>query len=145
MNKPKFEWLPEEGTAICTLKNPTTNKEYIGIASCHDDDLDMCSEKVGCEIALRRATIEVYKDMRDIRKAELQALKQLFYSINMSKKYNAHSYEARMLKRQIKIKESDLALAKELLEEERKNLKEYLDSKDLMYQSIRARRNKGQD
>ena len=62
-----------------------------------------------------------------------------------SKKYNAYSYEARMLKRQIKIKESDLVLAKELLEEERKNLKEYLDSKDLMYQGIRARRNKGQD
>ena len=85
MNEPKFEWLPEERIAFCTLVDPITHREYVGTASCHEDDIDMCNEKTGCEIALRRAAIEAYKTLRDETKAALGALKQLFYSMNMSK------------------------------------------------------------
>lgn len=145
MNEPKFEWLPEERIAFCTLVDPVTHREYVGTASCHEDDIDMCNEKTGCEIALRRAAIEAYKTLRDETKAALGALKQLFYSMNMSKKYNSNSYEARMLRRQIKFKESELKYAKYLLETERTELRDYISGKEKFYQNIRAQRKRGQD
>lgn len=96
MNTPKFKWYGEIGKAICQLH--TKYGVFGGTASCHPDDKDMMSEKVGCEIAYSRAAINSLKYERDcIIKPSLKALRQLYFSMKHSKKFNPKSYEAKML------------------------------------------------
>lgn len=139
--KPVFEWDEDTATAFCVFKDKITNKEYTGMAVCHPDDMDMCSKKTGQEIALIRATIEVYKGLRDEYIIEEKALKQLYFSINKSKKFNPDSYETKMLLHQIQIKSEGIEYAKEMIKEHQKNLKAYLDSKNIFYEYTRKRRN----
>lgn len=61
--KPTFEWDSNTGIAICTIHTPYGN--FSGKATCHTDDKDMMSEKVGCEIAYSRATINMLIHRRD--------------------------------------------------------------------------------
>ena len=92
--KPEFHF--ENGIAKCVLN--TKYGTFKGEAKCHPDDFDMESEKVGCEIAYCRATIEALKHERDnVIKPSLKALKQLYYSMKHSKKFNPKSYENKML------------------------------------------------
>lgn len=143
-NKPKFEWYEEDRQAICTLY--TKYGVFKGIASCHPDDEDMMSEKVGCEIAYSRAAIESLKYERDhIIKPSLKALKQLYYSMNRSKHFNPKSYENKMLRRQIECWEFDLLTVNEMIDTERTWLKNYIDTKEALYINLRIKRNKGQN
>jgi hypothetical protein len=96
-----FDWQPEYGLATCTL---TTKKGKVieGNALCHPDDSIVQSEYVGCDLAELRALGNYLVEVRDNElKPGLAALKQYYYSINQSKRFNPNSYEARMLKRQI--------------------------------------------
>ena len=96
MENTKITWDNETKEATCTLYL-NNGLSFVGKAKCHPDDEDMVTEKVGCEIALRRATILLLKS----RKIELQggynALHQLYYSMKHSKKFNPKSYENIML------------------------------------------------
>ena len=144
MNKPKFEWYEEHRQAICTLY--TEYGEFTGVASCHPDDQDMMSEKVGCEIAYSRAAIESLKYERDcIIKPSLKALKQLYGSIKHSKKFNPKSYEAKMIWRQIRNWEFDLATINKMIATERTILNDYIQTKELLYQKLRRSRSTGQN
>lgn len=144
MNTPKFEWYEEDRQAICKLH--TKYGTFTGIASCHPDDEDMMSEKVGCEIAYSRAAIESLKYERDcIIKPSLKALKQLYYSMNRSKRFNPKSYEYKMLKRQIECWEFDLAMISDMIDTERTWIRDYINTKEALYQNIRANRNSGQN
>lgn len=143
MNRtPIFEWDEALGLASCILTDG--KRTYYGTASCSEEDREFCSEKTGCEIAFRRARIHMYQGYRDEIKIRLEALNQYYYSINKSKHYNPKSYEARMLQRQIKMTESDLSLAKELLITEKMNLRAYLTAKATFYNNVRAHRSTGQ-
>lgn len=135
---PYFAFDQESGTATCILYDG--NKTYYGTALCHPDDKDMMSERTGQEIAFRRAEIQALRGFRDEIKLELKSLKQLYYSINRSKYYNAKSYEARMLNRQIKTKESDLQTVKEYIKQKDKELRDYIAAKDKFYKKIRHNR-----
>lgn len=139
--EPIFEWDEDTGTAFCMFKDNVTGKEYTGMAVCHPDDRDMCSKKTGQEIALMRAAIEVYRGLRDQYIIEEKALKQLYYSINKSKKFNPDSYETKMLWRQINHKSEGIEYAREMIKEHQKELKLYLDSKNIFYEYTRKRRN----
>lgn len=144
MNTPKFEWYEEDRQAICKLH--TKYGTFTGIASCHPDDEDMMSEKVGCEIAYSRAAIESLKYERDnVIKPSLKALKQLYYSMNRSKRFNQKSYEYKMLKRQIECWEFDLAVINDMIDTERTWIRNYINTKEALYQNIRANRNNGQN
>lgn len=144
MNTPKFEWYEEDRQAICKLH--TKYGTFTGIASCHPDDEDMMSEKVGCEIAYSRAAIESLKYERDnVIKPSLKALKQLYYSMNRSKRFNPKSYEYKMLKRQIECWEFDLAVISDMIDTERTWIRDYINTKEALYQNIRANRNNGQN
>ena len=144
MNTPKFEWYEEDRQAICKLH--TKYGIFTGIASCHPDDEDMMSEKVGCEIAYSRAAIESLKYERDnVIKPSLKALKQLYYSMNRSKRFNPKSYEYKMLKRQIECWEFDLAMIGDMIDTERTWIRDYINTKEALYQNIRANRNSGQN
>ena len=144
MNMPKFEWYEEDRQAICKLH--TKYGTFTGIASCHPDDEDMMSEKVGCEIAYSRAAIESLKYERDcVIKPSLKALKQLYYSMKHSKKFNPKSYEYKMLKRQIECWEFDLTVINDMINTERTWIRDYINTKEALYQNIRANRNNGQN
>ena len=56
-----------------------------------------------------------------------------------SKYFNPKSYEAKMIRSQIKVLENDLAAINADLANERKNLKEYIDKKDILYKKLRAK------
>ena len=96
------------------------------------------SEKVGCEIAYSRAMIESLLHIKNnIIKPSLGSLKQLQYSMKHSKKFNPKSYESKMLWGQIQNWEDDLATINAILATERKMLRNYIQTKELFYQSIR--------
>lgn len=139
-NQPIFSWDKEIGLATCIL---TDGKQlYTGEAQCHPDDIDMMSEKTGCEIAFKRAKIDALKAYRDELKIQLKALNQLYYSINKSKKFNEKSYENLMLQRQIRLISFDLDTAKEMLADEKQNLYTYIQEKEKFYSKIRFNRQK---
>ena len=71
-NEPIFNWDAETGTAACILSDG--KKIFTGLAQCHPDDIDMASEKTGCEIAFKRAKINALREYRDELKASLKAL-----------------------------------------------------------------------
>lgn len=142
--EPYFEWNAEDGQTYCIITD-NTGKIFCGTATCHEDDKDMMSRRTGEEIAFRRARMEQMRYIRDNIKIELQALKQLYYSMNRSKHFNPKSYENKMLQRQIRMKTFDLDTIKEMLATERENLKELLQEKDKFYKQIRAHRNKAKN
>lgn len=130
----------ENGTARCTLVDRRKNREYTGIAICHEQDYDMESEKTGYHIASMRAYIQYIKACIKDSKSELQGLNGLFYSMKHSGKFNPKSYEAKMLYRQRKIKEKEIASLSDELYQAKHALKDYIDTKDEIYKTIRANR-----
>lgn len=137
--EPIFNWDPEEGVASCIIKYK--NQTFCGVAMCHEEDKDMMSEKTGMEIAYRRATIDYLKYVRDMElKPALKALKQLYYTMKHSTHFNPKSYENSKLQRHIRMYEFDLETINELIADERKNLKDYIDKKDEFYKKTRISR-----
>ena len=137
--EPIFNWDPEEGVASCIIKYK--NQTFCGVAMCHEEDKDMMSEKTGMEIAYRRATIDYLKYVRDMElKPALKALKQLYYTMKHSTHFNPKSYENSKLQRHIRMYEFDLETINELIVDERKSLKDYIDKKDEFYKKTRIGR-----
>ena len=137
--EPIFNWDPDEGVASCIIKYK--NQTFCGVAMCHEEDKDMMSEKTGMEIAYRRATIDYLRYVRDMElKPALKALKQLYYTMKHSTHFNPKSYENSKLQRHIRMYEFDLETINELIVDERKNLKDYIDKKDEFYKKTRIGR-----
>ena len=142
--QPEFKFYEQTGISTCKLIYK--NKTFIGKAKCHKDDQDMKSEKVGCEIAYYRAIIEALKYERDsIIKPSLKALRQLYYSMNRSKRFNSKSYENKMLWSQIYNWQLDLDAVNLLLATTREMLRNYIETKENLYKSVRMNRNRGQN
>lgn len=139
--EPYFDWDEESGRCLCAIEDEK-HRPFIGTATCHTDDFDMKSRRTGEEIAYRRARIELITAAREDIKLQLAAYKQLYYSMSHSKQFDSKSYEARMLKRFIRRFEEELQLAKDVLAEEKGALKQYLEMKERLYLSIRAKRDK---
>ena len=137
-NKPIFNWDEEAGVASCILSDG--EKIYTGFAQCHPDDEDMKGQKTGCEIAFGRARINALRGYRDELKIRLSTLNQLYHSMNISYRFNEKSYENKMLQRQIRQINFDLATAKEMIATEQENLRTYIKEKDEFYNKTRARR-----
>lgn len=127
--EPKFIWHEKTGIAICTI-----NEKFTGTAQCHDDDMDMKSEKVGCEIAYNRALIKSLKhEKNNVIIPSLRALRQLYYSMVQSKQFNPKSYEANMLKRQIENWEFDLNIIEDTIKSVQDYIHQYIKTKDELY------------
>ena len=139
-HEPIFNWDEETGISSCILSDG--EKIYTGFAQCHPDDSDMKGQKTGCEIAFRRARINALRGYRDELKIQLKALNQLYYSMNLSYRFNEKSYENKMLQRQIRQIDFDLATAKEMIATEQESLRTYIKEKDEFYNKTRMRRNK---
>ena len=139
MNNPQYIWEPETGYAACILTD-NQGKVYFGAAQCSDVDKDMMSEKTGCMIAEKRALIKALKDCRKELKIKQSALNQLYYSVNKSKKYNSRGYMERMLKRQMKMIETDIETYNQQISAQQKNLNTFINDKDEFYKRIRQNR-----
>ena len=142
--EPHFEWDENLGQATCIIED-SQQRVFFGLATCHGNDMDMKSRRTGEEIAFRRARMDYLRQQRDDILLELKALKQLYYSMNQSKRFNPKSYENTMLQRQIRIKTFDLDTIKEMLASERESLKNLIDEKDKFYKQVRAYRNKAKN
>lgn len=142
--EPQFDWNEEDRIMHCYITDKQGNT-FIGVATCHEDDIDMMSERTGAEIAFRRARINELRAKRDSDlKPRLAALNQLYYSMNRSNKFNEKSYENTMLQRQIRLIKFDLATINEIIAYEHENLKALIEEKDKFYQQVRKHREKGQ-
>jgi hypothetical protein len=137
-HEPIFNWDENSGTASCILTDG--QKVFTGFAQCHPEDMDMSSEKTGCEIAFRRARINVLRGYRDELKIKLQALNQLYHNMIRSHRFNEKSYENVMLQRQIRMINFDLTTTKEMIATEEENLRKYLSDKEEFYTKTRIRR-----
>jgi hypothetical protein len=102
--------------------------------------MDFASERTGCYIAETRAVIRVLRYQRDHEiKPTLAAFNHLYSNMKTSKYYNPKSYEAKMLRRQIRSLENELAAVNADLAAERTSLSEYLKSKEKLYTKLRAK------
>lgn len=113
---------------------------FVGEATCHPDDMDFESERVGLTIAEARANIKVLRHMRDCEvKPQLKILKHLYDNIKSSTHHNIYSYEAKMIRSQIRTIEKELATISNAIADEQKFIKDYIDGKDKMYKRLRAK------
>ena len=136
---PIYEWDPETGVSTCIIING--NKTHVGIAKCRPEDRDMMGEKTGCTIAEMRAEIDYLKSVRDDDiKPTLQAYKNLYYSINQSKRFNPDSYETHMLMKKIAHYTADLELINNMIDNSRNDLATYIDQKAKTWEKIRKNR-----
>ena len=137
--RPYFEYDDESGNAICVVfyKDMT----FFGGANCSPEDEDMKSERTGCEIASHRAYVKYFKYIRDNElKPALTALNHYYNVIKQSKKFNEKSYENKMLQRQIRLTENELATVNQEIALEERILKDYISGKEKLYQKIRKNR-----
>ena len=113
---------------------------FDGTAICHDEDKDFESERVGLTIAEARANIKVLRHMRDCEvKPQLKILNHLLSNMKTSKSYNPISYEAKMLRSQIRTIEKELATISNAIADEQKFIKDYVSGKDKLYKRLRAK------
>ena len=138
----EFIFDEENGTTCCEMLYD--NQAFYGCAICAPEDMDMLNKKTGQEIAFNRAYIEILKHERDTLKTELNGLKSLYYSIKHSKKYNPKSYEAYMLRRQMRMREGDIIQIKEDIQTTKDYINKYIEEKDKFYKQMRNMRKREQ-
>lgn len=143
MSQPIFDYNEESGISTCYLEYD--GQVFVGTAKAHPEDMDMATKLVGQDIAYRRAMIKYLCFIKNYElAAELRALKRLYFTMSHSTHFNEKSYENKMLQRQLRQVETDLATIKEEIAQEREELKTLIDEKDEFFKKIRAIRNKGQ-
>lgn len=129
-------------TASVTIIDTKKHKRFTAKAQCDPSDKDMASEHTGLEIATRRAQIKLYEDYRETAQTKVSILYHLIDCMKRSKKYNPHSYEAQMLRRQLKIQEEEKKIIEDLIKMEKIDLENYIKEKDEFYKSVRKLREK---
>lgn len=138
--KEQYFWNDETGQATFYLNDK--GHEFMGIATCHPDDMTVKNENFGLEIAEIRARLAQLRYIRDNEiKPSLKALKHLHATMQQSKFYNKKSYEARMLWRQIKYYESCLDSIKQIIIE----YNSYIKNQSRFINTIKQRLENGQN
>lgn len=141
--KTHLDFFFDEDKGITTCNYRIGDKNFIGKAYCHSDDSDFKAKITGESISERRAKIKHLKyELNCNLRPGLAALKQLYFSVDRSKSYNKTDYLAKALVRQIKIKESEIDLLKDIIKDQEDSLKDYIDEKEKLYQRLRKMRDK---
>lgn len=141
--KTHLDFFFDEDKGITTCNYRVGDKIFIGKAYCHSDDFDFKAKITGEHIAKHRADIKRLKyELNCNLRPGLAALKQLYFSVDRSKSYNKTDYLAKALVRQIKIKESEIELLKDIIKDQEDSLKNYIDEKEKLYQRLRKMRDK---
>ena len=138
MLKENTEYGYVDGSAVYIITY--NGYRFVGEATCHPDDMDFESERVGLTIAEARAYIKVLRHVRDCEvKPQLKILNHLYSNMGTSTHYNPISYEATMLRSQIRAIEKELTTINNGIADERKFVKDYINGKDKMYKRLRAK------
>lgn len=132
------DWNENTGVAKCTIYYKS--RAFEGVAQCHPNDEDMQSHLTGLTIANLRAELEYLKYEYNKTRAGLDALNQLYYSMNRSKNFNEKSYENSMLQRQIHQSKFALDTISKMLASTKQEIKTYIEGKEQFYQSVRKKR-----
>ena len=74
MIKTRTHWDEEAGYALVVLYDTKKDKTFVGVAQCHEKDIDMQSSLTGLSIAQYRAEIEMYKYYKELLTTELNTL-----------------------------------------------------------------------
>lgn len=123
--KYKYEYFPETRRSVTWLYDKKFHKWYKGEAVCHPDDKP--NESIGRALSQYRAQYKILQDIRDNELVpQIEVLKHLVANMETSKHYNPKSYEARMIRRQLKIKEQDLKSVKDMLARLHDTISEYI-------------------
>lgn len=140
---PIMHWDEESGTATVILYD--RDNAFVGIATCHPDDMDMKSEMTGMEIAHSRALINAYKHFRDTEVIPaIKALRHIIGCYANGEKYDLKSNEAFLIKRQLQDYETDLEVIREAIKAQKMALHKYLKDKETFYNRVRNNRKQGQ-
>lgn len=126
------------GQAKCLVSY--NGMSFEGCATCHPEDAEFANERVGLTIAESRANIKVLRFIRDHEvKLELNILKHLYSNIQTSKNHNPKSHESRRIRSQIRALERELTEVNNMIADEKKFIKDYIDGKDKLYKRLRAK------
>lgn len=119
------------GEANCIIEEH--NIIGVGNAICHPEDSDVASEKTGLYIAELRAIIHFLQNKKATKlKPALTALKHLYATMNHSKQFNPHSYEAKRIRKEIKNLEKEINQINCSIALIHNQLREYINDKDKM-------------
>ena len=129
-------------TGASTVEIISGDLGFVGMACCHDDDMDFMSERTGLQIAEARAELDFLRHIRDNElKPAIKVLQHLQDNMKTSKKYNPESYEASMLRRQLAIKKNELAAIKAEIKTLTSFIGGYIAEKDKLYNKLRQGKN----
>lgn len=131
-----YYYDPETKQSGCRIAD-TNGKQYIGVARCHPEDEPYANEYIGLTIAEARAEIHALRNFRDNELIPVvKTLTHLQTNMKTSKFYNPKSYEARMLRRQLKIKENELIAIKEEIINLQTFINNYIAEKDKLHKEL---------
>lgn len=137
----KFDYNKETGAATAIIH--VKGKVYVGTAYCHPDDMEFANQLTGCDIAYRRASIKMLKDIRDNELIPgLKSLNAYLYSINKGKYFNKKDPMVKILYHNINIRQEEIDMVDEMIKNQRQDLREYLASKEKLYSQFREKRAK---
>ena len=108
------------------------------MASCSTEDIDMKSEKVGCEIAYRRARIDYFKEQKAKYRIQLEGLRH--FKSTLSSNIDTNDYIYKRLLKEIKNLEDKIIYCCTKIDFEKSRLREYINDKDEFYKYIRKKR-----
>lgn len=132
----KTDYKYNKGSAVYTIRY--NNIIFTGHATCHPEDMDFESARVGLTIAESRANIAVLRHIREYElKPQLKILNHLYANMKTSKHYDPKSYEAKMLRSQIRALEKEFATLNSEIADEQKFIKDYISGKDKLYKRLR--------
>lgn len=122
----------DSATTICYLTDG--DNQFIGMTTCHPDDMPYASELTGGYIAEGRAIIKMLQHHKNnVIKPQIEVLEHLYGCMKSSKSYNAKSNETRLIRRQLQMKKNELANLRCDIENIKQTLKEYISLKDKQY------------
>ena len=137
-HQPEFTYDETSGICGCSIFLDDFLQGF-GIAQCAEQDRDMISEKTGMHIAEMRAQINLLQNYKNRElHPELKAYKHLLGTMVNSSQYNPNSYEAKRLNREIKNVEKAIAEINEAIKATKQQLYNYINTKETIYQRIRA-------
>ena len=142
-HQPEFTYDETSGICGCSIFIDDFLQGF-GIAQCADQDRDMISEKTGMHIAEMRAQINLLQNYKNRElHPELKAYKHLLGTMVNSPRYNPNSYEAKRLNREIRNVEKAIAEINEAINSAKLDLYSYINTKEYIYQRIRANDHEG--
>lgn len=113
---------------------------FTGYAKCLPVDEDMMSEHTGCTLAEIKANIKRLKYIRNQVREQLKPLELFQKRLECCKNYDDNSFEARRLRKEIRLYKEEIQEITNAINDEEQYLKKYIAEKDSLYVKIRAKR-----